>query len=40
MNDYMMGKLKKSRSQEINPKDVYRMEIEEMVSQLTKIEDL
>jgi hypothetical protein len=27
MKDYMMGKLKKSRSMEINPKDIYRLEI-------------
>lgn len=25
MHDYMMGKLKRSKSQEINPKDIYRM---------------
>ena len=40
MHDYMMNKLRKSRSQEINPKDVYRMEIEELVSQLTPIAEL
>jgi hypothetical protein len=40
LSDYMIGKLKRSKSQEINPKDAYRMEIEEMVAQLTPIEDL
>ena len=36
----MSGKLRRSKSQEINPKDVYRMEIEEMVAQLTLLEEL
>jgi hypothetical protein len=31
MKDYMLSKLKKSKSQEINPKDIYRMEIESLV---------
>jgi len=41
MQDYLVGKLKKSKSNpEINPKDVYRIEIEELVAQLTPIEQL
>ncbi len=36
----MLNKLKKSKSQEINPKDIYRMEIESLVGQLTPIEHL
>ena len=31
MNDYMMDKLKKSKSQVINVKDIYRFEIEALV---------
>lgn len=37
MRDYMMGKLKRSRSAEINPKDLYRLEIEHLVAELTPI---
>ena len=40
MNDYMMDKLKKSKSQVINVKDIYRFEIEALVGQLTPIEEL
>ena len=40
MNDYMMDKLKKSKSQVINVKDIYRFEIEVLVGQLTPIEEL
>lgn len=40
VKDYMTGKLKKSRSMEINPKDLYRMEIEHLVAELTPIEQL
>ena len=40
MNDYMMDKLKKSKSQVINVKDIYRFEIEALVGQLTPIKEL
>jgi len=41
INDYM-GEfaLKKSKSAMLNPKDVYRLEIENMVAELTPIEGL
>jgi hypothetical protein len=32
MKDYMAGKLKKSRSMEIHPRDLYRIEIEHLVA--------
>jgi hypothetical protein len=37
LKDYMMSKLKKSRSMEIQPKDIYRLEMEHLVAELTPI---
>jgi hypothetical protein len=40
MKDYMFHKLKKSKSQELNPKDIYRFEMESIIAELTPIEEL
>ncbi len=33
----MMSNIKRSKSQDLNPKDIYRMEIETIVADLTPI---
>lgn len=40
MHDYGMNKIKSSRSVEVNPKDIYRIEIESLVSKPIEIEEM